>query len=131
MIETIYGEEAKNKIKNMHGPMVNPFIHQWLNEKNQVFSVLKYDKNIDADFPVCYALLHKLDYDPCGEHKNPILLDYIYTHPLFRRQGHARNIVNKLTKNNSITACCSSDASSELFSKCNFKIINSIIARHP
>jgi len=135
MIETKQGEEAKAKIKNMHGLachyIINPFIRQWLNEGNQVFCVLKYDNDSDTDFPVCYALLHKLDYDPCGEHKNPVYLDYIFTHPKFRRQGYARNIVNKLTKNNSITAFCKNDESRDLFIKCNFKIRNSLLARYP
>ena len=134
MLEIKKGEEAKDKIIDIHADgVINPYIYQWLKEQNQVFAILKYDDDIDDDqFPICYALLHKLDVDPFNEHQNPVLLDYIFTHPLYRRRGYATKLVKKLIKNNSITAFCDSDASSDLFFKCGFKILSdNMTARYP
>ena len=51
--------------------------------------------NADDDV-VSFALLHKTDYDPYRKHKNPYVLDYIYTYTNYRNMGHAQSLINKI-----------------------------------
>ena len=53
--------------------------------------------NADDDV-VSFALLHKTDYDPYRKHKNPYVLDYIYTYTNYRIMGHAQSLIRNKTK---------------------------------
>ena len=77
--------------------------------------------NSDDDV-VSFALLHKTDYDPYRKHKNPYVLDYIYTYTNYRNMGHAQSLINAIKQKHEFTALCSSDLSSLVFHKCSQQI---------
>ena len=61
--------------------------------------------NADDDV-VSFALLHKTNYDPYGKHKNPYVLDYIYTYKNYRNMGHAESFINKVKKSRVHSILC-------------------------
>ena len=93
------------------------FLFQWVKEKHVVMHL---KLNADDDV-VSFALLHKTDRDPYRKHKNPYVLDYIYTYTNYRNMGHAQSLINKIKQKHEFKALCSSDLSSLVFHKCNLK----------
>ena len=103
--------------------LVVSFLFQWVREKH----VVMYLKLNADDDVVSFALLHKTDYDPYRKHKNPYVLDYIYTYKNYRNMGHAQSLINKIKQNHEFTALCSSDLSSLVFQKCKLKEMRATI----
>ena len=97
--------------------LVVSFLFQWVREKH----VVMYLKLNADNIVVSFALLHKTDYDPYRKHKNPYVLDYIYTYTNYRNMGHAQSLINKIKQKHEFTALCSSDLSSLVFHKCKLK----------
>ena len=97
--------------------LVVSFLFQWVKEKHVVM-YLKLNAENDV---VSFALLHETDYDPYRTHKNPYVLDYIYTYTNYRNMGHAQSLINKIKQKHEFTALCSSDLSSLVFHRCKLK----------
>ena len=93
------------------------FLFQWVKE-TKVVMYLKLNAENDV---VSFALLHKTDRDPYRKHKNPYVLDYIYTYTNYRNMGHAQSLINKIKEKYEFTALCTSDLPSMVFHKCNLK----------
>jgi hypothetical protein len=117
-MRTEFGTEAKRFIYNLIDLKDNPFIQQWLQETYPVFCVIKY--NEENTYPVCFALLHKMDFDPLNIFDKPVLLDYIYTMPKCRRNMHAYKLLIRIIKKNKVIGFCCNDESEKLFIKCGF-----------
>ena len=96
----------------------NAFTQLWLNETYPVFCVIKYDRT--HTYPICLALLHKIDFDPLHIFDNPKLLDYIYTLKEYRHNGHASYLLRKITKNNQVIGFCCNDEGVRMFVKNGF-----------
>ena len=108
---------AKQIIQNIQELSSNPFIQLWLKETYEVFCVIKYHNTK----PTCIAVLHKIDFDPLHKfNKPPLLLDYIYTFPEYRRQNYAYKLIINLIQKNKIIGFCCNDESIKLFVKCGF-----------
>ena len=120
--------KAKQIIRNINELANNPFIELWLKETYKVFCVIKYDKTK----PICIALLHKIDFDPLYIFdKPPLLLDYIYTFPEYRRQNYACKLIIKLIQKNKIIGFCFNNESIKLFVKCGFSHNSNDMVRFP
>ena len=99
------------------------FLHQWIKEKVKVM-FLHLDKNNNV---VSFAILHRVDYDPYRKHKNPYVLDYIYTYELYRNMGYAQSLIKKIKQDYEFTAFCLSDLSDLVFQKCQLKAMKAKI----
>jgi GNAT superfamily N-acetyltransferase len=107
--------KAKQIIQNIQELSNNPFIQLWLKETYEVFCVIKYHNTN----PICIAVLHKIDFDPLHKfNKPPLLLDYIYTFPEYRRHNYAYKLIINLIQKNKIIGFCCNDESIKLFVKC-------------
>jgi GNAT superfamily N-acetyltransferase len=110
------------ELKNLFHYLTNieiQIVLNWLNEKDALFARL-YDK--DTNDIICFALVHKLDFDPYRKHKRPSYIDFIFTIPKFRRNGAASNLLKQLLNTKlELTASVNISESLKLFNKANFK----------
>ena len=70
------------------------YLHLWMKEKDKnkiMFLKLDSDDNV-----VCFAIIHKIDFDPLKTQNKPHVLDYIYTYKQFRNKGYAQALINKI-----------------------------------
>ena len=94
-------------------------INTWLEEKDALFAKL-YDK--ESTKIVCFALIHKLDFDPYNKHKRPSYIDFIFTTPKFRRSGAALELLKQLSNVKlELTASVNTPESLKLFNKACYK----------
>jgi hypothetical protein len=92
----------------------------WLKEKDALFARL-YEKNTNNI--VCFALIHKLDFDPFNKHKRPSYIDFIFTIPKFRRSGAALKLLEQLSFTKlELTASVNIPESLKLFNKASYKL---------
>ena len=59
-----------------------------------MFLKLDSDDNV-----VCFAIIHKVDFDPLKKTKKTHILDYIYTYKQFRNKGYAQTLIHKIKNN--------------------------------
>lgn len=118
MLVTQSGNLAKQTIREVSELRDNPFTQLWLNETYPVFCVIRYDTT--NTYPLCLALLHKVDFDPLRIFEKPLLLDYIYTPKKYRNNGHASYLVRKITKKNKIIGFCCNEEAVNMFIKNGF-----------
>ena len=96
------------------------FLLIWNTEKQKnkvMFLKLDDDNNV-----VCFAILHKIDFDPKKEHKMPYVLDYIYTYKQFRGKGYAQILINTIKKTFEFTAFIQTLTAFVVFFKCDLNI---------
>ena len=94
-------------------------IDKWLTEKEALFAKL-YDK--EGNSIICFALIHKLDFDPYNKHKRPSYIDFIFTIPEFRRSGAALELLKQLRNVKlELTASVNIPESLKLFNKAGYK----------
>ena len=99
-------------------------IKNWLNEKNVLFARL-YDK--DTTTIICFALIHKLDFDPFKKHKRPSYIDFIFTVPKYRRSGAALELLKQLSNVKlELTTSVNIPESLKLFNKANYKFMGKL-----
>jgi hypothetical protein len=116
MIITKTGSDAKQFVVGISELFDDIIVKGWLSETDPTFCIIKYNNKV----PVCIALLHKIEYDVLGIFENPVVLDYIYTMIVYRKNGYAYKLLKKLTKNNQIIGFSSNDEAHNLFMKCHF-----------
>ena len=85
-----------------------------------------YDKNETKSF----MLLHKLDFDPLGEHTEPHMIVYMYTFPEYRRKGFVNELLQYVKQNLETTAAINGEISDRVFNTAGFKN-RGIIKRYP
>jgi len=96
-----------------------PYLFQWVKEKHTLMVLKLNDKN-DV---VCFAVLHKTDFDPLKIHKKPYIMDYIYTYEKYRCMGYATSLINDIKAQYQFTAFCENDLSEYVFKRCNLNLI--------
>ena len=89
-------------------------------DNNDALFARLYDK--DTNNIVCFALIHKLDFDPYNKHKNPSYIDFIFTIPKFRRSGAALELLKQLSNVKlELTASVDISESLKLFNKAGYR----------
>ena len=110
------------EIENLFHYLTNVEIQMvinWLDEKDALFARL-YDK--DTNNIVCFALIHKLNFDPFNKHQRPSYIDFIFTIPKFRRSGAALELLKQLSNVKlELTASVNIPESLKLFNKACYK----------
>ena len=121
-IACITGYKAKkiiNKIsKNIIG-IDKQIIKRWINEGNFVKCYTLKSEN--SKHIKSFVILSKCDFDPLKKHKDPYIIDFIYTFESYRRFGLAYTLLMHM-KNFGIdmTTFCSNKSSELLFEKAGF-----------
>ena len=116
--EFLENDKSKNFIKeneNFKNILKDPFIVEWLDEKNVKLYLLYKD-----DILVSFAMGTILKKDPLKTHVNPIYLNYIYTFEKYRRKGYSYFIAIELKNIENTTVFCTDDISQNLFKKAEF-----------
>ena len=86
--------------------------------------------HLDDDFFItAFALIHKTDFDPYKRHKRPHVIDFIYTLPNHRRQGHAELMLYYIKRHYETTAFVITTEGKSLFKKCDFQTVYVTINR--
>ena len=107
----------RKEIAENENTFIPLYINQWLTNKHKKAYIVKDDANNIT----CFAILHKMDFDPNHQFKKPYLLDLIYTFKEYRRNGFATRILTRIKENGEeITAFCSNDCSAQLFARNGF-----------
>ena len=76
---------------------------------------------------ICFALIHKLDFDPYQKHKRPSYIDFIFTIPKFRRSGAALELLKQLSNVKlELTTSVNIPESLKLFNKANYKFMGKL-----
>ncbi len=72
---------------------------------------------------VCFAIGHRVDFDPMGNHTRPHVMDYIVTANAHRRRGYALALLRYMetTTMKQQTAMCFMPGSVELFERAGYK----------
>lgn len=132
-IRFLQKEEAKSLIRDNFSSFKDSFVSQWLNEDYQV-SCFFVGKMKEVK---CIALIRECDNDPFGDHKNPKLLNYIFTKPEYRSRGFALKLLKHLIEKKLEITLFTSPAEHKLFLKSGFSIHSfamkgaSIVMRSP
>ena len=117
-IKILENDDSKIFIKKIDILNENPFVSEWLDEKN-VKLYLLYDDDVLKSF----VLLNRLNRDPLNKHTRPYYLNYIYTFEEYRKQNFADRLLSEIKKTEEITAFCTDDIAHNLFKK-NGYILN-------
>ena len=108
-VKTILECSKKREIIENENPYITIYINQWLT--NQI--IKSYIMKDDNNTVVCFAILHKMDFDPLKQFKKPYLLDLIYTFEEHRRKGYASTLIDRMKENKEeLTLFCSNKESS-------------------
>lgn len=101
---------------NLESDVDSDIIYRWLSETRTVKCYMLVDK-INT---VSIVLLSKCDFDPDRKHRDPYILDYIYTFDKYRRNNYAYKILLYLKNKEQTTSFCDSLESENLFRKANY-----------
>jgi hypothetical protein len=117
------------------------WVDDWLREDTDaIWAALHKNYGKSNHTVTCIALMHKIQTDPMGTHKKPVVLDYIFTNPICRRQGYALAMIQDLKHltaktEHGLTAFCDSSESECLFEKAGFMVKDKgnlvAVARYP
>ena len=96
------------------------YLFQWNAEKDKnKIMYLKLDEN---DNVVCFAILHRTNFDEFNTQTKPHILDYIYTYKNYRNNKHAQSLIKEIKKHYEFTAFCMNDISCMVFTKCDITV---------
>ncbi|KAB0790555.1 hypothetical protein PPYR_15051 [Photinus pyralis] len=127
-IRLFRGKEAVKEIKRLK--IDDVFLYQWYIDQG-VYCYIRYLNSK----PAAFALISRMNFDPLDIHKNPKMLNYVYTLPEYRRRGYATELVTHIIGVTEFSAFCSNEESEKLFEKCNCTnhgiVNNAVMFRYP
>lgn len=125
-----HGEKSFNishNLKNTLSGFDRLYLESWSKESPGTVEIA-YVRN-DNEEVMSFALLHKIEHDPYGKHKEPYLMDFIYTQPVHRRSGYASDLLSKLDDlGYQITAICNSMDSRDFFIAHGYQYVDTVMS---
>ena len=131
-----YNKDAQNFTKEELSPLLGEDIflleiQSWLLKNRQTKIYILYDDNSIVSF----ALLSKMNFDILNHHKNPVLLDFIYTLENRRMKGYATQLISELQKKEELNVFTNQIDFLKMLKKNNFRQerynSNTILSSYP